>query len=223
MTSTAIKTIHTGFRAMGLTDDDDKRAFYMRIVGQSSLKGMTDLQHQRIIEEQRRQGFKPASKASTKRLEGKYGPKIQAMWIAGFNLGVVSNGSNEALEAFVKRETATDRNNPIDGLDSSRWLHKHADAERVIKALRGWLTRVGRVDWKKDPDLPKWANEPSGQIVIAQWQLLTASGQTEGKTIAQTAWSICGYDGKPLLNNLTPKEWQVVMNGLGERIRTAKS
>lgn len=225
MSLAAIKTIHTGFRQMGITEEDDKRAFYMRIVGETSLKAMSEPQRQRVIEEQRRQGFKPAlkdaSKTSKKRLEGKYGPKIQALWIAGFNLGVVSNGSDEALEAFVKRETASDRNNPIDGLDSARWLHKHDDAERVIKALRGWLTRAGGVDWRKNPDMPKWANQPRGQIVLAQWKILFETGKRlpVDTTLAQAAWEICGYDGKPVLNDLKPKEWQKVMNELGDRIR----
>lgn len=210
MNATAIKTIHTGFRSLGITEDDDKRAFYMRVVGQDSLKIMSDQQHQRIIEEQRRQGFKPALKGKKKRLEGKFASKMQALWIAGYNLGVVTNGSDEALIAFVSRQT---------GLDHVRFLHHLEDADKAIDGLKQWLSRVSGVDWRVDNFMPDWARSHGYKIAAAQWNILHPDLRIPLLGFGAEISELTGiYD----LNDMTSKHWIVVMNELGKRIRKAK-
>lgn len=213
MKSTA--AIHVAKKQLGL-DDDTYRAICIRVTGQNSSAAMTENQRLKLIDEFRRQGFKPVStggrKGTRKRLEGKFAAKLQALWSAGYNLGVVTNASDEALIGFVKRQTK---------LDHVRFLHDAADGYKAIESLKRWLSRAARVKWAKDALVPDWANQPHGQIVLAQWQSLTKSGRTNGASLSETVWSICGYDGKPVLNNLKPKEWQTIMNELGRRIRRA--
>ncbi|EXL08201.1 hypothetical protein BG46_01345 [Brucella anthropi] len=214
---TAIAKINIGKQQLGL-DEDTYRELLFRVTGKVSLRDMTDNEHQLVLADLQSKGFKPASKGAgkgtRKRLEGKFAPKLQALWIAGFNLGVVTNGSDEALIAFVKRQT---------GLDHIRFLHDPADGYKAVECLKRWLNRAAGVSWAKDLLVPDWANQPHGQIVLAQWNILTKSDRTNGERVSETAWAICGYDGKPMLNDLKPKEWQKVMNELGKRVRGAKS
>ncbi|CAN7260292.1 gp16 family protein [Brucella pseudogrignonensis] len=213
----SIALINIAKNQLGL-DEDTYRGMLHRVTGKVSLRIMSEAEKLNVIEDLKQKGFDPTAKRplkdSRKRLEGKFAPKLQALWIAGFNLGVVTNGSDEALIAFVKRQTK---------LDHVRFLHEPADGYAAIESLKRWLNRAAGVSWAKDPLVPDWANQPHGQIVLAQWNLLTKAGHTNGERLSETAWSICGYDGKPTLNNLKPKEWQAVMNGLGKRIRGANS
>ncbi|MEN5297862.1 regulatory protein GemA [Brucella sp. TWI559] len=211
----SIALINIAKNQLGL-DEDTYRGMLHRVTGKVSLRIMTEIEKQNVIEDLKLKGFNPSvkqpSKGGRKRLTGKYAAKLQALWIAGYNLGVVTNGSDEALIAFVKRQTK---------LDHVRFLHEPNDAYQAIESLKRWLNRVAGVSWAKDPLVPDWANQPHGQIVLAQWKLLTKAGRTNGALIADSTWSICGYDGKPALNNLKPKEWQTVMNELGKRIRAS--
>lgn len=213
--SKSIALIQVGKKQLGL-DEDTYRGMLHRVTGKISLREMSEDEKQNVIEDLKQKGFNPTvirpSKGKKKRLEGKFAPKLQALWIAAFNLGVVTNGTDEALIAFVHRQTC---------LDHIQFLHDPADASKAIEALKRWLTRVAEVDWKKDTFMPDWANQSAGQIVTAQWRILTREGRTNGKGMAETVWSICGYKGKPQLNDLKKEEWQNVMNTIGRRVRSS--
>lgn len=205
-----IQKIHIAKSQLGL-DDDTYRDLATRITGKSSSKAMTESERQILLTEMERLGFKVTSKSNQKRLEGKFATKLQALWIAGYNLGVVTNGSDEALIAFVKRQTK---------LDHVRFLHDAGDAYKAIEALKRWLNRAAGVSWAQDRFLPDWANKPHGQIALTQWSILNKNNHTQGAEFGTTVWKLCGYEGKPQLNDLNDKEWQLVMNKLGEKVRT---
>nr|WP_278437071.1 regulatory protein GemA [Brucella anthropi] len=213
--SMAIAKINIGKQQLGL-DEDTYRELLFRVTGKVSLRAMSSDEHQLVLDDLQTKGFKPTSKGASKgrkkRLEGRYAAKMQALWIAGYNLGVVTNNADEALIAFVHRQT---------GLDHIRFLHDPADANKAIETLKKWLEREAGIDWKKDSFLPSWANEPHGQIVTAQWRILTSKGLTPRASMAAEIWSITRRKGKPQPNELTKAEWQMVMNSLGRRVRKA--
>ncbi len=66
------------------------------------------------------------------KLTGKYAKKLQALWIAAWNLGIARDRDDKALLAFVKRQT---------GIDHTRFLVYADDAKRAIEALKGWINR----------------------------------------------------------------------------------
>ncbi|MBX8800695.1 regulatory protein GemA [Ochrobactrum sp. MR28] len=203
-------SIYVAKKQLGL-DDDDFRSLCERVTGKRSTRDMSEPQRAKLVEHFRKQGFKPVSKDTRKQLEGRYAAKLQALWIAGYNLGVVTNGSDEALIAFVKRQTK---------LDHVRFLHDAGDAYKAIEALKRWLNRAAGVSWAQDRFLPDWANKPHGQIALTQWSILNKNNHTQGAEFGTTVWKLCGYEGKPQLNDLNDKEWQLVMNKLGEKVRT---
>ena len=67
--------------------------------------------------------------------EGPYAPKLQALWISAFHLGVVRNKDDKAMIAFVQRQAK---------VSHTRFLTDAGDARKAIEALqeldgaRGW-------------------------------------------------------------------------------------
>lgn len=214
--ASALATIHTGKKALGL-DEDTYRAMLERITGKTSARDLSESERRRVIEEMRRQGFKGASKGARKPLEDRFAKKLQALWIAGYNLGLIRERDDKALLAFVKRQT---------GIDHVRFLHDADDAAKAIEALKGWLARAGGVKWRVS-DTHKWLNNPGYRIAYAQWvRLFNAMSDTlpphkqKGslyivRPFKDTIEDISGKEPQ----NLSDSDWIKVMNALGRKIR----
>ncbi len=107
----AVKMIYAGIRALGIEEEDDRRDLYQRITGKRGLREMTPAEKNAVVSELRRLGFKVA--APPRKLDGPFAKKLQALWIAGWNLGLIRSADDAALLAFIKRQT---------GIDHPRWL-----------------------------------------------------------------------------------------------------
>ena len=99
--SRTIAAMHVAKKQLGL-DDDSYRDALRQAVGKGSASEMTEAERQRVMEHFRSLGFKAASKGGRKPLEGKFAAKLQALWIAGWNLGLVRDRDDRALIAFVE-------------------------------------------------------------------------------------------------------------------------
>ncbi len=211
MTS-SIAAIHVAKKQLGL-DDDTYRAKLSNITGKSSVKDMTEQERQKVLTVLRNDGFRPADANTAKgKLSGPYAKKLQALWIAGYNLGVVSDRRDAALLAFVKRQT---------GLDAVRFLHHADDARAAIDGLKGWLKREAGVSFGSTNG-QEWLASDGAKIAWAQWKILHPGTDLINRR---------GFDAEVFrlidipsywLAALTGSQWQVVMNALGERVRAAK-
>jgi phage gp16-like protein len=151
-----------------------------------------------------------------------YLPKIRALWIAGWNLGLVRDPSDKALRAFVARQT---------GIAHERWLKGAGDAKKVIEALKSWLARDGGVDWtvsRFDPDILRF---PACRVALAQWARLKEIGAVEpGKTwtggprtpideVVSYARVVLDDPGQG--SKWGNGEWNRVSRALGKKLRAA--
>ncbi|WP_455270325.1 gp16 family protein [Rhizobium herbae] len=211
--SSSIAAIHVAKKQLGL-DDDTYRAKLQVITGKSSVREMTEEERQNVISAFRQDGFKTSERRQDGRqkLTGRYAPKLQALWIAAYNLGIVANRDDAALLAFVKRQS---------GIDHSRFLKYHDDANKVIEALKRWMARDGRVEWHVDKFTPDFARAEGYKIARAQWAMLVGSPQA---TIQAAFWqAVMGIVGQQVEGReLVAREWILVMNELGRRIRERK-
>lgn len=207
MTS-SIAAINIAKSQLGL-DEDTYRAKLENITGKSSLRTMSEPERQKVLTVFRNEGFKPAAKRG---LTGKYAGKLQALWIAGYNLGLIRDRRDSALEAFVKRQT---------GLDRARFLHFHEDAKLVIEALKAWLARDGNVAWDKAPQA--WLEPDGAKIAWAQWKLLNPGADLIVRKGFDAEVLRLSGSSQSSLGNLPDLAWQRVMNGFGERIRSRKA
>jgi hypothetical protein len=144
-------------------------------------------------------------------LTGKYAKKLQALWIAGYNLGVFRQRDDAALIKFVQRQTK---------IDQVRWVQYADDARRAIEALKGWIAREGGVDWTDRQIMPDHARAEGFKIAWAQW--LKLGGNAHANSVHLFHNEVIAITGVavPICDM---RDWQSVMNVLGERIRTAPS
>ncbi|MGO4558300.1 regulatory protein GemA [Mesorhizobium sp. 2RAF21] len=204
----ATAAIHVAKKQLGL-DDDTIRDVYERVTGKRSLRDMSAAEQNNVVQELRRGGFKPASMGSRKRLEGKYAAKLQALWIAAWNLGIVKSNDDRALVAFVERQT---------GLSHVRFLHDAGDAVKAIEGLKGWMTREAGVDWSDTIFTATWMKLLGAKIAVAQWNILIAKG-AEAPSF-HTFRAFVATVAKPV-DQMRDGDWMPVMNTLGDRVRKA--
>lgn len=204
MTS-ATRAIHAGCKQLGI-DEDGRRAIYQRVTGKPKLTLMTPVEQEAVVTELRRLGFavKPALVA------GKYGKILQALWKAGWNLGVIVDRTDAALRAWVVNHQTN--------LSAVRFVHHADDGSAVVEGLKAWLAREARVEWT-DAGLPRKAPERAHgyKIARAQWAILHPRGD-------YLFWSFVNdiIDQDELYRGHTDAEWIAVMNYLGKQVRAAK-
>lgn len=157
MSAAAIKLIHVAKRELRM-DEDDYRALLLRAGGHSSAKDLSDDGAQAVIEEMKRLGFKPKNANST--LSGPFAPKLVALWLSAWNLGIARNRHEHALIAFVERQT---------GIAHVRWVRDQREAAKVIEALKKWMAREGGVEWPTS-DADGRANKVA--VIAAQYRKL---------------------------------------------------
>jgi phage gp16-like protein len=130
MNATAV--INIAKAQLGL-DEDTYRAVLLRVTGVSSLRAMTDRQKLDVVEEMKRLGFKVQVRG--RRLPPSVKPYVRlihALWSSCARLGVIDNGSREALRAFAKRFVA----HGIDAVAVDPDLLSYEQATPIIEALK---------------------------------------------------------------------------------------
>lgn len=208
---TLIAAIHVAKKHLGL-DDDTYRAKLRNITGKTSVKDMTEVERERVLTVLRNDGFKPAPtvrrSGGQPALTGKYAKKLQSLWIAAWNLGIVANRDDAALVAFVQRQT---------GIDHTRFLRYAEDAAKVIEALKSWIAREANVDWRETKLTPDHARPFGFKITRAQFRIMNPDGTDNDffKVVCDLLWE----DEAKQPND---REWIIVMNAFGERIRAAR-
>lgn len=207
-----IAAIHVAKKHLGL-DDDTYQAKLQNITGKTSTKDMTDGERQQVLTVFRNEGFKPAPSDprpnGRAKLTGRYAGKLQALWIACYNLGIVENRDDAALLAFVKRQT---------GIDHVRFLKFSDDAQKAVEALKGWMAREGGVVWSNVEAFSDYDRADGYKIAWAQWRkLYRPATSTLAFRIAVTELT-----GVPV-DRCTSSDWITIMNALGQRIRAAQS
>lgn len=196
--SRSIAAMHVAKKQLGL-DDDTYRAALIKVTGKSSSADMSESERQKVLEHFRASGFKGAATGRRKPLEGRFAGKLQALWIAGWNLGLVRDRDDRALIAFVKRQT---------GIEHVRFVRHGQDAMKAIEALKGWLTRAGGVDWSEHSD-------PAACVLAAQLRRLKVQPSDVGFTVSASP------EAEPTTRTaLTALALQALMGSLGERIRS---
>ena len=160
----ALAMIHIGKKALNM-EDDDYRALLGRVsaTGQTSAKFLTADEQLLVIGEMNRLGFQANSRNGT--LTGPYAPKLVAMWLSGYNLGIFRNRHEAALISFVERQT---------GISHVRWLRDARDAASAIEALKKWIAREGGVVWPTTTDASGRALKIA--VIAAQHRLLGFEG-----------------------------------------------
>lgn len=201
----ALARIHIAKKQLGL-DDVTYRALLERITGKTSSKNMSDGEHRQVLQELNR--LSGATTAS-----GRYAPVIRALWLAGYNLGVIDTRTDAALISFVRRQT---------GLDHTRFLHHSEDAIAAIEGLKAWIRRQSGQDhlFVRQKGRPALLNNPRFQVVQAQWALLACLNALPAPCLTDYISKVTAHEE---FREFSRSDWFSVMNDLGKTLRRAKS
>ncbi|QDG74436.1 regulatory protein GemA [Labrenzia sp. PHM005] len=204
---TALQQIHLLKRKAGF-DEDTYRDFLEKHTGERSSKDMTDGQRLMVISELR----KLVPEEGRKRAPGKYAKKLQALWIAAYNLGVVDDKTDKAMIDWLKRQT---------GLDHHRFLRNEADANKAIDALKLWIRRATGCEtlFTRDRNQPPILNDFRFQICLFLWTELAKEDCQLAGSLDQHLRSV---SGKGDASQLSSKDWITAMNQLGQLYRSSQ-
>ncbi|MCZ7858511.1 regulatory protein GemA [Agrobacterium salinitolerans] len=211
--SKTIAAIKIEQKKLGL-DDFTYRAKLEILTGKSSTKDMTEAERQKVLVSLRGNVARPApvrhdGRDGKRKLSGKYLPKMRALWIACYNLGVIEDRRDSALEAFAMGRQLPD-------ISDMRFVHKASDGASVVEALKGMLARAG-VTWADRVPCEPFEKSHGYKIARAQWAILTPGGSNQFWPVVT---DIVNED--VTYRNLTDAEWINVMNFLGTMIRRQK-
>lgn len=193
-------------------DDDTYRDLLERETGHRSARDLTPGQIAKVLDAITGSGAHSIGRDGFGVVAtGPFAPKLKALWISGYHLGVVHNRTDAALLAFVKRMT---------GVDHTRFLTDGREANKAIEAMKAWLAREAGVAWGV------YDNDRLA-IVWAQWRQLDAVGQVRvfvpGEDMADALARFCAAHcgGKQALHFLSDGDLDHVIRTLGRRLRTA--
>jgi hypothetical protein len=184
---------------------------------------MDDKQLEACLAEFQALGFRPRAKGQPKRQpsygESRYLPKIRALWLSAYELGIVRDKSDGAMEAFITRQT---------GLATSRWLNDGDDAGKVIEALKGWMARDGGVPFdmqRTRPDGQRARVDPREAIVWAIFLKAVKQGAFKPFAGQLTESCICQFarrhTGKGAFGDFEGKDWTKLIQMGGWLLRKA--
>lgn len=126
-----IAKIHVAKKEMNLLEDD-YRAMLVEVTGRASSADCTVAELRRMIEAMKRKGFAPR-KASKGAADHPFANKARALWISLYHLGAIDNPSEQALEAFARRQL---------GCMKMQWANQ-AQAYKLVEALKAIAERNG--------------------------------------------------------------------------------
>jgi phage gp16-like protein len=222
----AIAKVHVAQKALAL-DDGTYRALLARVTGKRSCATMTEVELAKVIKEFRRLGWRDVPRAPRRAgrralAMGAPARKIRALWLSLWQLGELTDPSEEALAAFVLRTT---------GVEALQWIDS-VQAAAVIRALLGWQERIGlrranaahmqSVDGRRQGAGLPLLDAGFGHkvwLIAFQWQRL-AQLAALGRGLAE--WLARHFAAaSPAL--LTPENADRAIERLGRMIRAAKA
>lgn len=211
--SRTIAAIKIEQKKLGL-DDDTYRAKLHILTGKTSIKDMTEAERQKVLVSLRGNVARPApvrqdGRDGKHKLSGKYLPKMRALWIACYNLGVIDDRRDSALEAFAMGRQ-------LPNISDMRFVHKASDSASVIEAMKGMLARAGVV-WADRLPCEPYEKSPGYKIARAQWSVLhPAEPNAFWQAITHIVTESISY------RNLSDAEWITVTNHFGPQVRRLK-
>ncbi|PKP93170.1 MAG: hypothetical protein CVT77_06465 [Alphaproteobacteria bacterium HGW-Alphaproteobacteria-16] len=209
-----IAKVHVAKKALNLVEDD-YRQILLDETGHVSAKDCSDADLVNLLKRFERIGFKAtAGKPGGARPASHPGAgKARALWISLYQLGVIHNDSEAALEAFARRQLKCER---------LQWANQ-ALTYRLIEALKAMAQRAG---WDQGLEGVATANKVivlKRRLVEAQMERLRAAEWVHPDwDVRRTAREFGGVEIRSILSATLP-ELDDVARVLGRAIGDAKA
>lgn len=212
-TAKQIGMIHGLAKRAGL-EDDAYRDFLQQQTGQRSSKALSIEQAHGVIERLRvltHGDSGPRSTAALARgsvagLTGPVAAKLRALWIAGYELGVVRDRTDRAMLAFLERQC---------GVSHPRFINDPGGAAAAIEALKSWIARETGIAWPAKALSPA---EFKHAVMARQWHLLERLHAVQHHGMHGYVLKITGKQHHDLF---TGDDYAAVHRALGRKLRQA--
>lgn len=161
--SNLLKLVQIGKRELAM-EDDAYREMLHNLTGQRSCKALGHMQLKAVLDHMKALGFKPKQKPKPRAAEV---TKIYAIWRTMYKQGFVRNGSDKAIDSYVRRMTTRMNGR---GVERAIWLKSYQAAD-VLEALKKWhyrlmadaiITKGGKVPQNRD------GTGPCGYATLAE-------------------------------------------------------
>lgn len=201
--------IHIAQKQLAM-DEDDYRQIVFDVAGKGSAGDCSDAELSRIIDRLKEKGFEPLPKAGRKAATHPMARKARALWISLHHLNVVQNPSEQALEAFAKRQL---------GCERLSWANQR-EAHRLIEALKAMATRNG---WRQTAAhdgrvlSPKELQHHLCEVILGKLK--------DGGHVPQDWWldvaakRLCGIDTGATEMGYTAEDYGRLAKALGDKLR----
>jgi phage gp16-like protein len=191
--------------------EDDYRQLMFDTTGQTSLTKCSDDQVSRFLGALKSKGFRPLPRAGQRGTAmHPMARKARALWISLFHLGVVRNSSEEALEAFAKRQLKCEK---------LVWA-RQSNGGKLIEALKDMAVRNGweQADQQGVPFQPLGLQESLCNAIVKR---LHRQGVIPAWwTLDNAAWSLCGIQTAQE-QPFSAEQYAQLANALGAELRKA--
>lgn len=188
-------------------DDDDYRQGLFDNTGKTSLKDCNEAQLHAMLDWLKSKGFKPLPGKA--RAQTPMAKKARALWISLHQLGVVHNPSEQALEAFARRQL---------GCERMVWA-RQSDAFRLIEALKSMAYRAG---WKQHSIVTGKKLSPLELQESLCWLILgklkTAGAVPDDWQLHHAMWRLCGIENSRE-QAWTAEDYERLAIALGAKLR----
>lgn len=190
-------------------DEDDYRQALFDLTGNTSATECSVPELDKVIAWLKSKGFQPIPSRSSARHP--MALKARALWISLYNLGVVHNPSEQALEAFAKRQL---------GCERLIWA-RQSDAYRLIEALKDMGRRDG---WRMHSIVTQKPLSPLGlqqSLCNAILIKLKAAGLApDDWGLHDAMWKLCGIENARE-TGWTAEDYARLAQALGKKLRDA--
>lgn len=214
-TTKQIGLIHVLAGKAGL-DDDLRRDFLQREAGVRSTKALSSGSAARVIDKLKDMSGVAGVKGAVAGLNSPAAKKLRALWIAGYDLGLVRDRSDRAMLSFLERQC---------GVSHTRFLNEPGQATSAIEALKSWLKRDGKVDW---PAREAWKKDGKADedeiaahkhaVIFAQWRRLVMAGTSQPHEFEAFAFRTARLFS---WHDFERADYDKVQKALGRKLRAA--
>lgn len=205
--------IHIAIKDLPMAEDDYRQGL-LTLTGQTSLTQCDEKHLEKMLDWLKSKGWRPLPKrGSAPAAQHPSAKKARALWISLYQLGVVHNPAEEALETFAKRQL---------GWERLHWI-RQSESNKLIQALKSMAERAG---WRQR-DLngkqlsPRVLQTHLCEVILARLKELGVAHHSW--SLEQAAFRLCGIELESVFDNpVWPAEqFHRLAAALGKKLREA--
>lgn len=208
-----IAKVHLASKQLGL-DEDTYRGTLYEVTGRMSAADCTDGDLAALLKHFEAKGFRARPKGPGRRSAADHpaARKARALWLSLHSLGAVDNASEQALEAFARRQLK---------VAALQWADQ-GQCYKLIEALKAMAERAGwaQGDYPADTDADARLRILKMRLCDAILVRMKDAGIVPATwRLSDAAWRLCGISAEYGVYSWSTEDLDRVARSLGAKLR----